>query len=150
MRAASWLSLPFVAGLEKSLVHLTKIISEYESANHEILTTLEYVSEKVKVLASFIGEIEHLGIEIRKVALNACIHSANAGDSGLALGVLAGFIHELSTETDTQIHLIARELQAIVSVADELSAGAHNGYKDDRKGASSRRFTILHLWRTSI
>ena len=34
-----------------------------------------------------------------------------------------------------QIHLIARELQAIVSVADELSAGAHNGYKDDRKGA---------------
>ena len=125
----------FVAGLEKSLVHLTKIISEYESANHEILTTLEYVSEKVKVLASFIGEIEHLGIEIRKVALNACIHSANAGDSGLALGVLAGFIHELSTETDTQIHLIARELQAIVSVADELSAGAHNGYKDDRKGA---------------
>ena len=54
--------------------------------------------ETVGEIATFVGDIEKIGEEIKLIALNAQIKSAYTGDEGAALGVLAEAIQRLSID----------------------------------------------------
>jgi methyl-accepting chemotaxis protein len=75
-------------------------------------------------MSLFIRDIEVIGIEMRMIALNACIHAARIGDDGVVLGVLAEAIHQLSVDTARQIESISRSLTVITAEAGSLSADA--------------------------
>ncbi len=117
----------FVAELEKTLASLGAVISDYETAQQCVMETLQHVSEQVALMSRFIHDIERIGIEIRKVALNAVIHASNAGDQGMAMGVLAGSIHQLSVDTESRINLVAEKLKAILSMSGDLSLMSEGG-----------------------
>ena len=125
----------FISDLQKSLGRLNDLIADYELTHREILATLKQISEHVSAMSAFTGEIQRLGMEIRKVALNACIHSAHSGQRGLALGVLAVSIHELSAETDSQIGRVSDALERIISAAGTLSAEAPQGEERTASGS---------------
>jgi methyl-accepting chemotaxis protein len=77
-------------------------------------------------MSSFIKEIEVIGIQMRMIALNACVHAARIGCDGEVLGVLAESIHQLSVDTAGQIASISGSLKAIVDETGSLSCGTLN------------------------
>ncbi len=111
----------FLAELENGLALLIKAISAYSGIHQEWTASLKQVTETVGDMSSFIKEIVRIGVNMRIIALNACIHAARIGDEGLALGVLAESIHQLSTDTSQNINTMSDNLSAIIEETESLS-----------------------------
>lgn len=111
----------FLSELEKELSSLLSAMSDYLEINREYAASIAHVQATVGDMSLFIKDIELIGIEMRMIALNACIHAARIGDEGVVLGVLAEAIHQLSVDTARQIEAISRSLTAITAAAGFLS-----------------------------
>jgi len=113
----------FLSELENGLSLLTNAIGAYAGIHRERAASLKHVTGTVGDMSSFISEIVHIGINMRIIALNACIHAAHVGDGGMALGVLAEAIHQLSANTSKDIATMSENLSAIVGETEKLTEG---------------------------
>ena len=89
----------FVSSLERGFSLIAQSLGEYDRINDQLSETIDHAAHTIGAMSAFIDEIEKIGIEIRMIALNACIRAAHVGEHGAALGVLADTIHDLSAET---------------------------------------------------
>jgi ABC-type transporter Mla subunit MlaD len=124
----------FLEEIEKDLSALTTSLNDYASLNREMEATIGRVAETVSGMSSFVSEIERIGVDMKKVALNAIIHSAHIGDEGLSLGVLAESVHRLSVETTNQINAIADHLKIVISTSDQLAENVQTEVEKKWKG----------------
>jgi hypothetical protein len=92
--------------------------------NREYAASISHVQATVGDMSVFIRDIEVIGIEMRMIALNACIHAAGIGNDGVVLGVLAEAIHQLSVDTAQEIETISGGLKMITAEAGSLSTDA--------------------------
>ena len=111
----------YFSELEASLAELMDAIREFTEMNRKMSATMLQVANAMGEMTSFIRDIQKVGIAMRVTALNACIHAAHIGDSGLALGVLADSIHRLSVDTAASIDIISANLASIGGEAESLS-----------------------------
>lgn len=111
----------FLSQLEKELSSLLNTMSDYLEINREYAASIEHVQATVGDMSLFIRDIGLIGVEMRMIALNACIHAAQIGDAGVVLGVLAEAIHQLSMDTARQIEAISGNLTVIIAEAGSLS-----------------------------
>lgn len=111
----------FLSELEKELSSLLNAMSDYVEINREYAASIAHVQATVGDMSLFIKDIELIGIEMRMIALNACIHAARIGNDGVVLGVLAEAIHQLSVDTARQIEAISGSLKVITAAAGSLS-----------------------------
>ncbi len=116
----------FLSEMEGELSTLTDAVSEYGAMNRESAAALSRISDTVGDMSMFVKEIDTIGIEMKMIALNSCVHAAHIGDEGVALGVLANAIQQLSDETSRRINNVAENLKSIITVAGELSAAARS------------------------
>jgi hypothetical protein len=115
------------------LSSLLGAMSDYMEINREYAASVAHVQATVGDMSLFIRDIEVIGIEMRMIALNACIHAAHIGNDGVVLGVLAEAIHQLSVDTAEQIEAISGSLKVITAEAASLSTDAdHQRFQEGR------------------
>jgi methyl-accepting chemotaxis protein len=107
--------------LETSLAKLMDAIREFTEMNRKMSASMLQVARAMGEMTSYIRDVQKVGIAMRITALNACIHAAHIGESGLSLGVLAESIHQLSVNTAGSIEIISRHLASIGEEAESLS-----------------------------
>ena len=134
----------FLSELEAGFASLSGAISTYSGIHEKLSTSVEQVVRTVRDMSSFIGEIEKIGINMRIIALNACIHAARIGEGGLALGVLAESIHQMSTDTSRDIAAMSENLSATIAETAKLSERQDaEGAGEDDGGRMGARMAAL-------
>ena len=111
----------YLARLEDSFSILGASVSEYVRINGELSEAVQQVAGAVGSLSAFMNDIQKIGIEMKMIALNACIHAAHVGSQGMGLGVLADAITGLAFDTSRQTDLIIEKMKTILLSADGLS-----------------------------
>lgn len=111
----------FLARLEDSFSILNTSVSEYVRINGELSEAVQQVAGAVGSLSAFMNDIQKIGIEMKMIALNACVHAAHIGSQGMGLSVLAEAISGLAVDTSQHTDLIIEKLKAILLSADGLS-----------------------------
>ncbi|MCX5828971.1 MAG: hypothetical protein NTV58_13365 [Deltaproteobacteria bacterium] len=130
----------YFSELEASLAKLMEAIGEFTEMNRKMSGSMLQVAHAMGEMTSFIRDIQKVGIAMRVTALNACIHAAHIGDSGLALGVLAESIHQLSADTSGSIDSISTNLASIGGEAESLS---RQGGRYDQERLERENGTLL-------
>ncbi|UPU37604.1 methyl-accepting chemotaxis protein [Geomonas paludis] len=113
----------FFTGMERDISVVSNALLESSKVNQALCVAMGTVAETVGEIATFVGDIEKIGEEIKLIALNAQIKSAYTGDEGAALGVLAEAIQRLSIDAINHTGAVSGTLQGIIGVTDRLSQG---------------------------
>jgi methyl-accepting chemotaxis protein len=111
----------YFSEMEASLAKLKETIREFAEMNGKMSASMLQVAAAVGDMTSLVRDIQRVGITMRITALNACVHAAHIGASGMALGVLADSIQQLSVDTSGSIDSISSNLDAIGAKASALS-----------------------------
>lgn len=113
----------FFTDMQRDISVVSASLEESSKVNQSLCAAMHAVASTVGEIASFVGDIEKLGEEIKLIALNAQIKSAYTGDEGAALGVLAEAIQRLSIEAIDHTTVVAGTLQGIIGVTENLNSG---------------------------
>ena len=113
----------FFTEMEKDISVVSAALVDSSKVNQALCVAMGTVAETVGEIATFVGDIEKIGEEIKLIALNAQIKSAYTGDEGAALGVLAEAIQRLSIDAIDHTGAVSATLQAIIAVTDRLNEG---------------------------
>ena len=111
----------FLDRLENSFSILSTSVAEYARINGELSGAVQQVADAVGSLSAFMNDLLKIGIEMKMIALNACVHAAHIGSQGMGLSVLAETITRLALDTSRQTDSIIEKLKSIISSADGLS-----------------------------
>lgn len=113
----------FFSEMEKDISVVSDALLDSSKVNQALCVAMATVAQTVGEIATFVGDIEKIGEEIKLIALNAQIKSAYTGDEGAALGVLAEAIQRLSIDAIDHTGAVSATLQAISAVTDRLNEG---------------------------
>jgi len=113
----------FFSEMQRDISVVTAALLESSKVNRSLCVAMGAVTDTVGEIASFVGDIEKIGEEIKLIALNAQIKSAYTGDEGAALGVLAEAIQRLSIDAIDHTTVVSGTLQAIITVTQGLNSG---------------------------
>ncbi len=111
----------FLSELERDLSSLTTLFSDYTRLSRDLAAAMGQLADTVCDMSSLVKEVEGIGTSMKMVALNSCIYAAHMGDDGMALGVLADSVHQLSIHTTQQINTVADELRTVITTADRIT-----------------------------
>ncbi len=111
--------------IEAEIQSIREILIQTIEHHQTLVTTFQTVCEAVTRLSEFVGHIDHIGHEIRLIALNALVKAAHTGEEGLALAVLAESIQKLSVEALEQAGRISDSLKEINQLAHNLADELH-------------------------
>ncbi len=128
----------FLSFLEKGFSALIGSIAQYNQINDQLTETMNHAAQTIGTMSTFISDIEKIGIEIRMIALNACVRAAHVGEHGAALGVLADTIHELSVDTTHHADIISSSLKLVIASAEALTGSVN--CQGGREGSTQDRF----------
>jgi methyl-accepting chemotaxis protein len=113
----------FFTEMQRDISVVTVALLESSKVNQSLCLAMAAVADTVGEIASFVGDIETIGEEIKLIALNAQIKSAYTGDEGAALGVLAEAIQRLSIDAIDHTTVVSGTLHAIIEATQGLSTG---------------------------
>lgn len=101
----------------------------------ELNQSMEAVARSMEQISGYVREIDHIGMEIRFIALNALIKAVHIGEQGLALGVLAESISHLSNDALAQTSRITANLRSIQELAGSLRQSARQQTSQNQEQA---------------
>jgi len=113
----------FFSEMQKDITVVTAALLDSSKVNRSLCRAMSTVTDTVGEIASFVGDIEKIGEEIKLIALNAQIKSAYTGDEGAALGVLAEAIQRLSIDAIDHTTVVSQTLHEIIAVTESLNNG---------------------------
>ena len=113
----------FFTEMQRDISVVSAALLESSKVNQSLCVAMGAVADTVGEIATFVGDIEKIGEEIKLIALNAQIKSAYTGDEGAALGVLAEAIQRLSIDAIDHTTVVSQTLQAIIAVTQGLNSG---------------------------
>ncbi|HDL07894.1 MAG TPA: methyl-accepting chemotaxis protein, partial [Desulfobacteraceae bacterium] len=95
-------------------------LSENAEINRLILEDVKAVSKPVKEISSFVRDVENIAGNIKLLALNAQIEAEHIGKRGLALGVLAREIRDISVQSNLVAGEVSTGVKTILETAEGL------------------------------
>ena len=101
-------------------------------------------------MSAFAADIEAIGFKIKLVSLNAIVKSAQIGDSGASLAVLAEGIHGLSMETCQRTDVQSSSLRSIANASaslDDRVVSSAGESPDEANSIAAEMETILRSLR---
>ena len=140
----------FFTEMEKDISIVSDALLESSKVNQALCVAMGTVAETVGEIATFVGDIEKIGEEIKLIALNAQIKSAYTGEEGAALGVLAEAIQRLSIDAIDHTGAVSGTLHAIIAVTDRLNEGVGagaSGLESEVHGMVATLSGLLHALR---
>ena len=129
----------FMLQLEKGICCLTESADEILGIKKELAQAMSLMSQTAAGMSVFAKEMEIIGIEMQRLALNARVHAAHLGDQGATLGVLADSIHQMSLDTSSRVSAVTGHLQAVSDSAARLADMAGAEGSDSRSGRENMR-----------
>jgi methyl-accepting chemotaxis protein len=129
----------FMLQLERGIDCLTESADEILGIKKELAQAMSLMSQTAAGMSVFAKEMEIIGIEMQRLALNARVHAAHLGDQGATLGVLADAIHQMSLDTSSRVSAITGHLQAVSDSAARLADMAGAEGSDSRSGRENMR-----------
>jgi hypothetical protein len=112
-----------LAEVEAGLATVTTAFSTFADINRELSQATGTIGRTLGDMSLYEKEIEGIGAKIMLIALNAIVKTADIGEEGAALGMLAEAIQQLSTETRQQTQGVSEMLRSIASMSMSLDAG---------------------------
>ncbi len=109
-----------LVNIGEKIAHVKLSIHDFTGKSHEISTVMETVGGSVSQMSDFVNDIEEVGSEIELIALNASVRAAHTGSEGMALGVVAVAIQQLSGRAREKTGAVTATLNSISSDAEEL------------------------------
>lgn len=100
---------------------------------------MEEVRQTVSEMSSFAEDIEEIGSEIELIALNASVRAARTGEEGMALGVVAVAIQQLSGNAREQSRNTTTHLDIIAEQATKLNLLSSQSMDMDQLAALSEK-----------
>lgn len=131
-----------LGSIEAEMQSIREVLIRTIAHHQTLVTTFQSVCEAVTRLSEFVGQIDHIGHEIRLIALNALVKAAHTGEEGLALAVLAESIQKLSVEALAQAGRISESLKEINQLAHNLADELHLD-DNERQQEIQRQITTL-------
>jgi methyl-accepting chemotaxis protein len=120
----------FIVQMEKDVHALADSASDVARIKHDLTAAMSALSQTAMGMSVFVRDMEKIGIEMQRLALNARVHAAHLGEEGATLGVLAESIHQLSLETSSMVQKIMSCIQTVVENAAKLAELAGAGGSD--------------------
>lgn len=102
------------------ITHVKSSIYRFNDQSTEIGEIMQTVGGSVSQMSSFVNDIEEVGSEIELIALNASVRAAHTGSRGMALGVVAVAIQQLSGRARDKTGSVTGILNNISNDAEEL------------------------------
>ncbi|WP_028575079.1 methyl-accepting chemotaxis protein [Desulfonatronovibrio hydrogenovorans] len=96
-------------------------INQFADQSREIGKIMQTVGKSVSQMSSFVNDIEEVGSEIELIALNASVRAAHTGSEGLALGVVAVAIQQLSGRAREKTGVVTQTLKRIAEDSGQLN-----------------------------
>ncbi|MCE5245432.1 hypothetical protein LLG88_00715 [bacterium] len=123
--------------LDRSLVPVADELAADEASYGALAEVTDAVASAAEDMSRLAAEIESIGAEVGRIALNASVKAAHTGAEGAALGVLAEEIQRLATDTRRRTGELAAPLRGVAAAAAEIrrdvkgaeSSGAHGSGK---------------------
>jgi methyl-accepting chemotaxis protein len=128
----------FLAELAEGLAKMVDALNRYTDVSLELSKATGRIPETVGHMSSLVAIIDKIGFDMKMVALNACIHAERIGSEGIALGVLAESLHEMSVSTMQEIQIISGELSALIDTAQALSPARASDGEGKEAGRMNR------------
>ncbi len=129
----------FILQLEDGIGCLTASADEMLGIKKELAQAMSLMSKTAAGMSVFAKDMEIIGIEMQRLALNARVHAAHLGDQGATLGVLADAIHQMSLDTSSRVSSITGHLQAVAENAARLADMAGAEGLDSKNGKDNIR-----------
>jgi hypothetical protein len=95
-------------------------------ANRQLATSMVAVATTVEEIVHFAADINTIAYDIKLIALNAQVQTANMGSEGNSLGVLAGAIQQLSVAARDHAEGASQVLCDIKSITADMHETARN------------------------
>ncbi len=128
----------FMYEMERGLVSASStllVLSDNVESNRELSETMANVDSTANQMTSFTDDMDEIESEIEVIALNARIKAAKIGDSGLALGVVAQMMQEVSVKAHVITTTISQFINTIKLAVKILSDQINSD--DDNKEAEN-------------
>ncbi len=125
--------------LEDRLKPAIERLFEEREASAELTEVLRSVAAESDAIAAFVGEIQQIGTQIERIAMNASVRAAHTGAEGAALGVLAEAIQRLSADTRQRTSLAAAALHEVLQAAEEIKRRVDQG-RDQTHGMDAEAY----------
>ncbi|MFN2343053.1 MAG: methyl-accepting chemotaxis protein [Desulfonatronovibrio sp.] len=109
-----------LSNIGDKISHVKTSIQRFNSQSSEIGEIMQTVGGSVSQMSSFVNDIEEVGSEIELIALNASVRAAHTGSQGMALGVVAVAIQQLSGRARDKTGSVTGILNNISNDAEEL------------------------------
>ncbi|PKN17407.1 MAG: hypothetical protein CVU71_16685 [Deltaproteobacteria bacterium HGW-Deltaproteobacteria-6] len=133
----------FLVQMEKDVNALADSAGDVARIKQDLTAAMSALSQTAMGMSVFVKDMEKIGIEMQRLALNARVHAAHLGFEGATLGVLAESIHQLSQETSLMVQKIMSDLQTVVENARELAGMAGTGGSDQLAQVHEDFLTML-------
>lgn len=114
----------FLMQMEQDINVLADSSDDVALIRRDLTAAMSALSQTAMGMSCFVKDMDTIGIEMQRLAVNAQVHAAHLGDQGATLGVLAESIHQVSLNTSSMVQKIMLALQAVVENAEKLSGMA--------------------------
>lgn len=135
----------FIIGLEKGIDTLAGSADEMIRIRKNLAQAMSVMSQTAEGMSVFAKDMQVIGVEMQRLALNARVHAAHLGDEGATLGVLADSIHQMSQDTTSKVSNVTVHLQAVVENAANLAGLADARGAEGESGQDNIRAQFLGL-----
>lgn len=131
--------------VEIRLEAVTGLLSTCTATNAGMMAVMGEVASTVTAITAFVADVEEIGSEIIKIALNARIKAAATGQEGAALSAISEEVGQLSNEAVQRTNLITESLTEIQVATNSLTSEAENNDSmlTDHLGAMHREMADI-------
>jgi hypothetical protein len=121
----------FTDAIEEGLLTTTPLLQACAQSHQGVASTMGEMASSIGASATFVHEIDTIGYNIVKTALNAQIKAGKTGRQGAVLTALAEEIRRLSNEASRHTDTVARKLGAINTATTTRVTTANSGAEGD-------------------
>lgn len=134
--------ISFMAEIDAGINGMIRIIEAGAQEQDRLTSAVRSVTITVGEMATFVQDIERLGLELQLIALNARIKAAHIGTQGVTLDTISGSIYELSQNSREDTKALAAILQEIVASANNMENTLDS---QDRESTQALAFRLQEM-----
>lgn len=127
----------FLEDLDSSVSSVVECMQQGSEGQAGLSSMVNAAGNMASEMSVFVRDIEHLGLNLQLIALNARIKAAHLGDEGAALDTISGSIYDLSRNAREDTSSLSATLRRLVDLSGEFQAEFQSIQEKQSLAASS-------------
>ena len=138
----------FLTGVGDDLERVAVSLQVLFEMRENVAATITTVAHTIADVAPHIADIQGIGLEVKRIALNAQIRAARLGGAGAALGELSEEIQTIWNDTAGITGTMTAAFEEIVTLTSKLNDGQRDA--DGGTAISNQMRAMIDNWRSGI